>query len=122
MNITHLTATPTFYRLLLPYEKAYKSVIRVTLGAKKSDQHMYDSIMKIFPNAKIYNVYASTEVGSLFAAKGDYFQIPEALKPMFKVEDGELLIHKSLLGSSDSFKYTDDYYHSADLIEWLDEV
>lgn len=121
-GITHISATPTFYRLLLPFEQAYESVIRVTLGGEKSDQHLYDSIMKIFPNAKINNVYASTEAGSLFAAKGDCFQIPEAIKDKFKVVDDELLIHKSLLGSSDSFKFTDDYYHSGDLIEWVDEA
>lgn len=121
-GITHVSATPTFYRLLLPFEQAYESVVRVTLGGEKSDQHLYDSIAKIFPNAKINNVYASTEAGSLFAAKGDCFQIPEAIKDKFKVVDDELLIHKSLLGSSDSFKFTDDYYHSGDLIEWVDEA
>ena len=121
-GITHISATPTFYRLLLPFEQAYESVIRVTLGGEKSDQHLYDSIMKIFPNAKINNVYASTEAGSLFAAKGDCFQIPEAIKDKFKVVDDELLIHKSLLGSSESFKFTEDYYHSGDLIEWVDEA
>ena len=121
-GITHISATPTFYRLLLPFEQVYASVIRVTLGGEKSDQHLYDSIMKIFPNAKINNVYASTEAGSLFAAKGDCFQIPEAIKDKFKVVDDELLIHKSLLGSSDSFKFTNDYYHSGDLIEWVDET
>lgn len=119
-QITHISATPTFYRLLLPFEKPYDSVIRVTLGGEKSDQHLYDAIGKIFPNAKINNVYASTEAGSLFAAKGDCFQIPEAIRDKFKVVDDELLIHKSLLGSSESFKFTDDFYHSGDLIEWVD--
>lgn len=120
-QITHISATPTFYRLLLPFEKSYDSVIRVTLGGEKSDQHLYDAIRQIFPNAKINNVYASTEAGSLFAAKGDCFQIPEAIRDKFKVVDDELLIHKSLLGSSESFKFTDDFYHSGDLIEWVDK-
>lgn len=120
-QITHISATPTFYRLLLPFEKPYESVIRVTLGGEKSDQHLYDVIGKIFPNAKINNVYASTEAGSLFAAKGDCFQIPEVIREKFKVVDDELLIHKSLLGSSESFKFTDDFYHSGDLVEWVDK-
>ena len=34
-SITHISATPTFYRLLLPYERAYSSVIRLTLGGKR---------------------------------------------------------------------------------------
>ena len=121
-GITHISATPTFYRLLLPFEQSYEGVVRVTLGGEKSDQHLYDSIAKIFPNAKINNVYASTEAGSLFAAKGDCFQIPETIKDKFKVVDDELLIHKSLLGSSESFMFTEDYYHSGDLIEWVDEA
>lgn len=120
-SVTHISATPTFYRLLLPFEKVYESVIRVTLGGEKSDQHLYDSIVKIFPSAKINNVYASTEAGSLFAAKGDCFQIPEKIRDKFTVVEDELLIHKSLLGRSDSFKFEGDYYHSGDLIEWVDK-
>lgn len=120
-QITHISATPTFYRLLLPFEKSYESVVRVTLGGEKSDQHLYDAIGQIFPNARINNVYASTEAGSLFAAKGDCFQIPETIRDKFKVVDDELLIHKSLLGSSDSFQFTKDFYHSGDLIEWVDK-
>lgn len=120
-QITHVSATPTFYRLLLPFEQAYTSVVRVTLGGEKSDQHLYQAIEKIFPSAKINNVYASTEAGSLFAAKGDCFQIPASLRHRFAVADDELLIHKSLLGRSDSFRFEGDYYHSGDLIEWVDK-
>ena len=29
--------------------------------------------------------------------------------------------HKSLLGSSDSFTFSGEFYHSGDLIEWVDE-
>ena len=119
--ITHISATPTFYRLLLPVEKFYTSVQRVTLGGEKSDEHLYESIRKIFPCAKINNVYASTEAGSLFAAKGDCFQIPMAIRDKFSVIDDELLIHKSLLGQSDSFQFDGDYYHSGDLIEWVNQ-
>ena len=120
-QITHISATTTFYRLLLPFEDSYQSVQRVTLGGEKSDNHLYENIRKIFPNAKINNVYASTEAGSLFAAKGDCFQIPEKIRDKFTVVDDELLIHKSLLGRSDSFKFEGDYYHSGDLIEWVDK-
>lgn len=119
--ISHISATPTFYRLLLPYEKAFESVSRITFGGEKSDQNLYDAIASIFPKAKINNVYASTEAGSLFAAKGDCFQIPENIKDKFKVVENELLIHQSLLGQSDSFKFENEYYHSGDIIEWIDE-
>ena len=121
-RITHVSATPTFYRLLLPFERAYDSVVRVTLGGEKSDQRLYDSIVKIFPSAKINNVYASTEAGSLFAAKGDCFQIPKEHRDKFAIVDDELLIHKSLLGRSENFSFDGDYYHSGDLIEWVDKA
>lgn len=120
-QITHISATPTFYRMLLPMEKFYPSVQRVTLGGEKSDNHLYETIRKIFPEARINNVYASTEAGSLFAARGDCFQIPDQLHGKFKVLSEELLIHRSLLGRSDSFTFDGDYYHSGDLIEWVDE-
>lgn len=120
-QVTHISATPTFYRLLLPFEKSYRCVQRVTFGGEKSDNRLYENILMIFPEAKINNVYASTEAGSLFAAKGDNFQISESNKDKFKVVDDELLIHKSLLGKSESFKFEGDYYHSGDLIEWVDK-
>lgn len=120
-QITHISATPTFYRLLLPFEKEFPSVVRVTFGGEKSDHHLYDSIAKIFPNAKVTNIYASTEAGSLFAAKDDCFQIPEKIRDKFTVIEDELLIHKSLLGRLESFKFEGDYYHSGDLIEWVDK-
>lgn len=121
-DITHISATPTFYRLLLPFEQPCPMVKRVTLGGEKSGSQLYDSIRLIFPNAKINNVYASTEAGSLFAAKGDCFQLPAALRDKFRVVDEELLIHCSLLGRSESFKLDGEYYHSGDLIEWVDEA
>lgn len=121
-GITHISATPTFYRMLMPFEKAYPTVLRVTLGGEKSDKQLHEHICQIFPNAKVNNVYASTEAGSLFAAKGDCFQLPADLRDKFRVEDDELLIHKSLLGQSDSFAYDGDFYHSGDLIEWVNEA
>ena len=121
-GVTHISATPTIYRLLLPYEQPYLNVKRVTLGGEKSGTQLYDNIRLIFPNAKINNVYASTEAGSLFAAKGDCFQLPAGLRDKFRVVNEELLIHHSLLGRSDSFKLDGEFYHSGDLIEWVDEA
>ena len=68
------------------------------------------------------NVYASTEAGSLFAAKDDCFLIPANIRDKFRVVNDELLIHKSLLGQSDSFAFDGEYYHSGDLIEWVNEA
>lgn len=120
-SITHISATPTFYRLLLPFENSFESVKRVTFGGEKLDRKLHDFVLQIFPNAKINNIYASTEAGSLFAAKGENFQMQKALLNKVKIEEDELLIHKSLLGKSDSFIYTGEYYKTGDLIEWINK-
>lgn len=121
-NATHISATPTFYRLLLPADREFNSVQRVTLGGEKSSSELYTNIQKLFPNARLNNIYASTEAGSLFAAKGENFQIPESIKDKFIIsEENELLIHKSLLGKSDSFTYSGEYYNTNDIVEWVDK-
>ena len=106
----------------MPIEKQYPSVVRITLGGEKSSKNIYDAIQTIFPNAKINNVYASTEAGSLFAAKNDCFVIPEDIRDKFIVVENELLMHRSLLGKSESFSFDGEYYHSGDLIEWVSET
>lgn len=119
---THISATPTFYRLLLPADREFDNIQRVTLGGEKSSSELYQHIQKLFPKAKLNNIYASTEAGSLFAAKGENFQIPEAIKDKFIIsEENELLIHKSLLGKSDSFTYSGEYYNTNDIVEWVDK-
>lgn len=119
-SITHISGTPTFYRMLLPFEKSFISIKRVTLGGEKSDSKLHHFIKQIFPEARINNIYASTEAGALFSAKGEYFQIPAAIQDKIKVLDNELFIHKSLLGQSESFVLKDDYYRTGDIIEWVD--
>jgi len=120
-NITHISATPTFYRLLQPNENKYNSVLRVTLGGEKSDPNLYDSVKKLFPKAKINNIYASTEAGTLLISNGDCFMIPKQMKEKFVIEDEELLIHRSLLGRSEYFNFSGEFYKTGDLIEWIDK-
>ena len=121
-QITHISATPTFYRLLLPAEKSFEHIQRITFGGEKSNDKLYASMKRMFPNAKINNIYASTEAGSLFSAEGEYFRIPESLSEKIKIEDEELLVHQSLLGHSDSFILSNDYYRTGDIIEWVDKT
>jgi len=120
-HITHISATPTFYRLLMPVENTFPFVQHVTLGGERSDPKLYDSILKIFPLARLTNIYASTEAGSLFAANGDSFHIPASIADKIKVDEDELLIHKSLLGTSPHFVFSEDYYRTGDLVEWVDK-
>lgn len=116
-QITHISATPTFYRLLLPPTGVCSSVKRLTSGGEKFDEHTLGLLSSLFPNAKLTNVYASTEAGTLFASKGNEFCIKEDMKDKVCIREGELLIHKSLLAESASIQFDGDWYHTGDLIE-----
>ncbi|MES2544640.1 MAG: fatty acid--CoA ligase family protein [Bacteroidota bacterium] len=121
-SITNVSATPTFYRLLLPFEKEFLTLKRITFGGEKSGEKLHENIMKIFPNARINNIYASTEAGSLLVSKGEFFKIPLGFKDKFKIENKELLICKSLLGQSEDLLLEDGYYKTGDIIEFVDET
>jgi len=122
-NVTHISATPTFYRSILPYiREVVPSVERATMGGEKYDKNLEAQLLKVFPNADVRNVYASTEAGSIFSAKGDMFSIsPRIADKVRFAEDGELLIHKSLLGESDTFQLDEDWYRTGDIVEMIDE-
>lgn len=120
-SITNISATPTFYRLLLPIEETFSNVKRITLGGEKSDEKLLDNIQKLFPEAKINNVYASTEAGAIFSAHGEFFMIKSHLENLIKVVENELYLHQSLLGKSEELDEIKDFYATGDLIEWIDE-
>lgn len=120
-QITNISATPTFYRLLLPADRELHSVRRITSGGEKFDALSLQSLQKMFVNAKITNVYASTEAGTLFAACGDVFTLKEEMRDRVRVIDDELLLHKSLMGYSDGLKFQGDWYETGDLITVITE-
>ena len=118
-RITHISATPTFYRLLMPADRVLESVSRITSGGERFDERTLNHLKRMFPGAKITNVYASTEAGTLFAASGDVFTIKDGMQERIKVVGDELFLHKSLLGQSERIVLQDDWYPTGDLIEIL---
>lgn len=117
-KISHISATPTFYRMLLPATESIESVKRITSGGERFDPKTIEALSKMFPSAQITNVYASTEAGTLFASKGDTFILKENMVKFVKIENGELFIHKSLLGESEAKKNVNsDWYNTGDLVE-----
>lgn len=97
-GVTHVSATPSFYRLLLPCDRALPGVRSVTLGGERSDAALLGRLAELFPNARFHNVYASTEAGTLLVADGDVFAIAEGLAGKVRLHDGRIFVHRSLLG------------------------
>ncbi len=114
-SITNISATPTFYRLLLGQKTVCPQLLRLTSGGEAFDARTIERLQELFPKAKITNVYASTEFGALFAAEGRDFVIKGDLQNLVRVESQELLVHRSLLG--ESMKIDGDWYHTGDLVE-----
>lgn len=117
--ITNISATPTFYRLLLPEFNQYPTVKRLTSGGEKFDEKTINALKQIFPNAKITNVYASTEAGTLLASNGNDFTIKPEFIDLIKIEENELLIHKSLMGKSEDF--SNEWYYTGDMVEIISQ-
>lgn len=123
-GVTHISATPTFYRHLLPYLKEPNvQVRRVTCGGERFDENLADLLVQAFPSARVRNVYASTEAGSLLSSTGQYFSIPEKLKGLIKISDrNELLVHQSLLADFNSAAAIEgEWYLTGDLVEWVND-
>ncbi|MET3018004.1 ANL family adenylate-forming protein [Flavobacterium hydatis] len=117
-EISHISATPTFYRLLNSKDIVFNNVKSVTLGGEKSDDTLYNIVKRMFPFAKIKNIYASTEAGALLSSEDDFFYIPERLKSKIVVIENVLYIHESLLGQMPNRLIENGWYCSGDVIEW----
>jgi acyl-coenzyme A synthetase/AMP-(fatty) acid ligase len=117
-QLTHISGTPTFYRLLMPCNVELPSVIRVTIGGEKSNYLLVNSLSTVFPNARINNVYASTEAGSLFSSSSNGFNIPEIFKDLIKIEDNEIILHNSIIGG---IGFNEEWFQTGDLIKWINE-
>lgn len=119
-NITNVSATPSFYRFILPtLNGEYDSIKNITLGGEKMDERLKSLLSKKFPSAKITNVYASTEAGNLFASDGEFFHIEDCMADMIKIEDSELCIHRSIMGEF-NFDSNDQWYKTGDIVEYSD--
>jgi len=114
-GVTNISATPTFYRLLLPPENPLSSVQRITFGGERFDATTLDQLSHMFPNARITNVYASTEAGTLFVSRDDIFSVKKNFESLVKIENGELYIHRSLLGQNELC--AGEWYCTGDLVE-----
>lgn len=79
-EVTHISSTPTFYKLLSPFEEPYKSVVRATVGGERADSRTFRLVKQMFPNAKITNIYALTEAGSVLYSSSDVFTLSQKCK------------------------------------------
>lgn len=121
-RITNISATPTFYRLLLPPDTVLPIVKKVTFGGEKYDARLAEVLKKIFPSADMLNVYASTEIGTLLASMNEYFTVKNSDGDKIKIIDNELFVHKTVLDIPDSYENIDDWYATGDIVEIISDI
>ena len=83
----------------------------------KSSTDLIQKISDSFPNAKVLNIYASTEAGTLFSTSGSSFKILPSKINLVKILDGELLIHKCLLGEHEGIESQEVWFKTGDMVE-----
>lgn len=77
--VTHVSATPSFWRALLVAGFAMLPGLRgITLGGEAADQPLLDRLAESCPDARIRHIYASTEAGALFAVTDGRAGFPAA--------------------------------------------
>lgn len=118
-GVTHISATPSYYRALLGLGRALPTIKSVTLGGELVTVELLAQVRALFPGARLHNVYASTEAGPLLESSGELFRIPDAKREVIEVRDGRLHVHRSLLGAFKGGNAVgpDDWYDTGDVVE-----
>lgn len=115
---THLAGTPSFFRLQMPFGAPCETVQQVSLGGEPLDEALLARLHFAFPKARVRNIYASTEGGSLFASDGLWFTLPPVLKDKVRIDGGEICLHATLLGQGAlSPKESEGWFRTGDLVD-----
>ena len=70
LGVTALSATPTMWRKILMGSQASSLPLRrITLGGEIADQKILEALAATFPDAKLTQIYASTEAGVGFSVR-----------------------------------------------------
>jgi acyl-coenzyme A synthetase/AMP-(fatty) acid ligase len=107
-EVTNISATPTFYKLLLPFEEQFTKVKRITVGGERTDDKTIEIINEMFPNAKVNNIYATTEHGAVLFSRNNVFKINDKIM----IKGGVLLVRTG----------KNIHYNTGDLVKMINET
>lgn len=104
-SVTHVSSTPTFWRYALatlPTTGHGLRLEQITLGSEPVSAALLEQLSKIFPDARIVHIYASTEAGSCVSVSDMRAGLPaKILNPNagaaveFRVVENELYIRSA---------------------------
>lgn len=130
LNVTHASATPTFWRLVTAMldEDAARSMPleQITLSGEAVPALLLSRLHHLFPAARISQVYATTEFGTIVSVKDGRSGLPlavlqrrEAADVQLRVVDGELHARSraGMLGYYGQADVDDGWRSTGDLVE-----
>jgi acyl-CoA synthetase (AMP-forming)/AMP-acid ligase II len=120
-RISHLSATPTYLRLIAADSCPFPMVRAVTVGGEVCDAGLLSKLKTLFPNARFRNVYASSEMGTLLHSSDDCFVVPDSIRNSVLIRDGRLWIHQSLIAENLQDHCIDGFWDSGDEVQIVDE-
>ena len=69
-QVNAISATPSMWRALLQVQEFLKlPLIQITLGGERVERALLETLKSVFPNARITQIYASSELGVVFTVQ-----------------------------------------------------
>lgn len=129
-RVTHASATPTFWRLVVgrlgPHSARDLPLAQITLGGEAAPEGLIERLHQLFPQARISHVYAGTEFGSAVSVRDGRSGLPlsvlerdEDAPVRLRIVDGELQIRSrvGMLGYHQSADEESEWRRTGDLVE-----
>lgn len=113
-GVTHLSATPTFFRLLLAEGRAWPTLRSLSLGGESADARLVAALRTMFPAVQVRNIYATTESGAVLCANADEFVVPPRLAGLVRVAGGTLWLHRGLMAETTA---SGEWFDTGDEVE-----
>ncbi len=133
-GVTHVSATPTFWRLIVgrltPGGADGLALEQITLGGEATPEGLIEKLAELFPTARISHVYAGTEFGSVVSVRDGRSGLPLSVldrdddaPAQLRIVDGELQIRSrvGMLGYHETGDSEDDWRPTGDLVEVRDD-
>ncbi len=129
--VTHISATPTFWRFLLAEFRAdsrpLPQLTQITLGGEAAPGALLKELSEKFPSARISHIYAGSEFGSTGSVRDGEDGLPTSLLDgsnesavSLKIVEGELWVRSSasMLGyHGEDDRPADEWWPTGDLVE-----
>lgn len=128
--VTHVSATPTFWRLVtgsLNAERAARLPLeQITLGGEAVQEGLIERIRMLFPTARVSQIYGSTESGTAVSVNDGRSGLPlstlerdESADVRLRIVDGELQMRSrvGMLGYYHGEETENEWRSTGDLVE-----